>query len=295
MDIMNNTLRKHAEVADKPVAERNIGTLLLEAGKITSADAERILRYQKERGLRFGDAAVELKIVNEADIRQVVAKQFQYPYLREGEASFPAALIAAYQPFSPEVEALRALRSQLLLRWFGTGRHGLAVIGVGASGKAASLLTSNLAVVFSQLGEQTLVIDANLRSPQQQHMFNLGGRQGLSDMLAQRQAGETICRIPHFVDLSVLPSGTEAPNPLELLNRSAFQALCSDVMSRYDVVLSDTPPTGAGSDCFTIAARLGGAVLVATKDATRQADVRAAAAQLKQNGVVLVGTVLAEE
>jgi chain length determinant protein tyrosine kinase EpsG len=294
MDVINNTLRKHANDANRPVAERSIGTLLLEAGKITPEDAERILRYQREHGLRFGDAAVALKIVDDADIRQFVAKQFQYPYLREGEAEYPAELIAAYQPFSAEVEALRALRTQLLLRWFSTGRHGLAVIGVGASGRAASLLTSNLAVVFSQLGEQTLLVDGDLRSPLVQSTFRLGARQGLSDILAQRDSSETICRIPHFVDLSVLPSGTEAPNPLELLNRTVFQDLCTQLMSRFDVVLCNTPPTGAGSDCFTIASRIGGAVLVATKDVTRQADMQAAAAQLKQSGVTLVGTILAE-
>jgi chain length determinant protein tyrosine kinase EpsG len=295
MELINNTLRKHAEDANRPVAERSIGTLLLEAGKITAEDAERIIHYQREHGLRFGDAAVSLKIVSDADIRQIIAKQFKYPYLRDGEAEYPAELIAAYQPFSPQVEALRALRSQLLLRWFDTGRHGLAVIGVGADGKAASLLTSNLAVVFSQLGEQTLVVDGNLRSPLVHNTFRLGTRQGLSDILAQRDSSETICRIPHFVDLSVLPSGTEAPNPLELLNRPVFQELSTQLMSRFDVVLCDTPPTGAGSDCFTIASRIGGAVLVATKNVTRHADMQAAAAQLKQSGATLVGTILAED
>lgn len=294
MDKMNDTLRTHSFELARPIAERSIGMLLLEAGKISAEDAERVIRHQKERGVRFGDAALELGILEPEDIRQVLARQFHYPYLRKGEADFPAQLIAAYEPFSPEVEALRALRSQLMLRWFDTGRRALAMIGVGADGMAASLLTSNLAVVFSQLGEQTLVMDCNLRSPRQHDTFRLPGRQGLSDVLAQRASGDPICRVPHFVDLSILPSGTEAPNPLELLNRSSFQTLCAEVTSRYDVVLCETPPTGAGTDCFTVAARAGGAVLVATKDVTRQADLRAAARQLAQNGVTLVGTVLAQ-
>lgn len=294
MDIINTTLRKHAGDANMPAAERRIGTLLLEAGKITAEDVERILHHQRARGLRFGAAAVELKILDEADIRQVVAKQFQYPYLRDGEADYPAELIAAYQPFGPEAEALRALRSELLVRWFGTGRRGLAVIGVGADGKAASRLTSNLALVFSQLGGQTLVMDGNLRAPMLQDTFRLGTRRGLSDILAQRVGIEAICRIPHFVDLSVLPSGTEAPNPLELLNRSVFRDLCAQLMAHYAVMLCETPPTGAGSDCFTIASRMGGAVLVATRNVTRHADMQLAAAQLKASGVTLVGTVLAQ-
>lgn len=294
MDIISNSLRKHADLTTRPIAERSIGALLLEAGKITAEDTERIIEHQRTSGLRFGDSAVELNILDKADIRQVIAKQFQYPYLRDGEADYPAELIAAYQPFSPAVEALRALRSQLLVRWFGAGPHGLAVIGVGADGKAAHLLASNLAVVFSQLGEQTLLIDANLRAPTGQDMFRLGARRGLSDILAQRDSIEAICRIPYFVDLSVLPAGTEAPNPLELLNRTVFQDLCTELMARHDVVLCETPPTGSGSDCFTIASRVGGAILVATRDVTRMADMQLAAEQLKASGVTLVGTVLAE-
>lgn len=294
MDVINNTLRKHASEVGGPTAERSIGVLLLEAGKITPEDAERVIRHQKARGIRFGDAAVELKVVDNEDIRQVLAQQFQYPYLRKGDADYPDQLIAAYQPFSAEVEALRALRSQLMLRWFSAGRRGLAVIGVGASGRAASLLTSNLAVVFSQLGEQTLVMDCNLRTPLQHQTFKLSSRQGVSDVLAQRHQGDPVCRIPQFVDLSVLPSGTEAPNPLELLNRASFRDLCTEMTARFDVVLCETPPTGAGSDCFTVAARVGGAVLVATKNVTTTADLRAAVAQLKQNGVTFVGTILAE-
>jgi protein-tyrosine kinase len=294
MDIINDNLRKHAADSLRPAADRSMGTLLLEAGKITAADAERVMQHQRLRGIRFGEAAVELKVADHEDVREALARQFQYPYLRDGEAGYPPFLVAAYQPFSPEVEALRALRSQLLLRWFDTGRRGLAVIGVGADGRAASQLTSNLAVLFSQLGGQTLVMDCNLRVPLLHETFRVDGRQGVADILAQRDSGETVRRVAHFDGLSVLPSGTPPPNPLELLNRPSFRTLCQDMMARYDVVLGETPPTGAGGDCFAVAARIGAAVLVATRDATRQADVRGAAAQLRQRGVALVGTVLAE-
>ncbi|HBZ06411.1 MULTISPECIES: chain length determinant protein tyrosine kinase EpsG [Massilia] len=294
MNVVNKPLSRRGSDFSQPVAERTIGMLLVEAGKIGAEDAERILLHQKLRSIRFGEAAIELGLVEAEDIRQVLAKQFQYPYLRTGESAFTDRLIAAYQPFSPEVEALRALRSQLMLRWFSASRRGLAVVGVGAGSGAAAMLAANLAVVFSQLGEQTLLMDCDLRAPSAHDTFRLGGRPGLSDVLGRRHAGDAIQRIAPFVDLSVLPSGTQAPNPLELLNRSSFQELCVQVMSRFDVVLCTTPPTAVGSDCFTIASRVGAALLVATRNATRQSDLHAAAAQLRQGGVTLVGSVLAE-
>lgn len=293
-EAVNNTVPLTVRPAPQHVAEPSIGALLLEAGKITAEDAERVLRHQKERGLRFGEAAVELKICNDEDIRQVLARQFQYPYLQAGEGNYPPFLVAAYSPFTPEVESLRNLRSQLMLRWFETGRRGLAVIGLGEDGGAASRLTSNLAVVFSQLGEQTLVVDGNLRNPSQHSTFNLTARQGLSDILAQRGSEETVRRIEDFLNLSVLPAGTTPPNPQELLNRSLFNDLNSALSARFDVVLYDTPPVALGSDGYTIASRVGGAVLVARKNKARLNELRDAAAMLKQNGAAVVGTVLVE-
>ena len=45
--------------------------------------------------------------------------QFDYPYLQPGpNKPISPEVVAAYKPFSPEGEGLRALRSQLQLRWF---------------------------------------------------------------------------------------------------------------------------------------------------------------------------------
>ncbi|MGC5317045.1 CpsD/CapB family tyrosine-protein kinase, partial [Escherichia coli] len=75
-------------------------------------------------------------------------------------------VVAAYNPFSKQVEALRALRSQLMVRWFDIdGKHKALSIVSPASGEGRSFIASNLAVVFSQLGERTLLIDADMRQP----------------------------------------------------------------------------------------------------------------------------------
>ena len=58
----------------------SIGGLLLNAGKITPVDAERILRVQKEKGLRFGDAAKSLNLISEEDIQQALSQQFDFSF-----------------------------------------------------------------------------------------------------------------------------------------------------------------------------------------------------------------------
>ncbi|MBJ7308724.1 chain length determinant protein tyrosine kinase EpsG [Rugamonas sp. CCM 8940] len=279
--------------ATPPTRDSSIGGLLLESGKITPENAERVLRMQRELGIRFGEAAQRLGLITEADIQQVLARQFDYPYLQANEGKFSAELVAAYQPFSPQVETLRAIRSQLMLRWFATGRKSLAVISINPDDGAA-LFVANLAIVFSQLGEQTLLVDANLRAPRQHELFDLKGRQGLSDMLAGRAELDAIAKIDSFVDLSVLSAGTLPPNPQELLNRPAFGALNGRLESRYDAVLYDMPALALGSDGLAIAARAGGALLIARKNKTLLADLNTVSRQLSSTGVKVVGSVLVD-
>ncbi|HEU4371864.1 MAG TPA: chain length determinant protein tyrosine kinase EpsG [Telluria sp.] len=274
-------------------AESSIGVLLLDAGKINPGDAERVLRMQKELGIRFGEAAVRLGLVTEDDVQQALARQFAYPYLPKGESPLSPKLVAAFEPFSPQVESLRAIRSQLMLRWFARGRKALAIVGVDAD-DGASIFASNLAVVFSQLGEQTLLVDANLRAPRQQDVFALAARYGLSDVLAGRADLDVIARVPAFVDLSVLPSGTLPPNPQELLSREGFRNLNIQLESRYDVVLFDVPPFASGVDAIAVAGCAGGVLLVARRDHTRMAAVAHMAAQLGEAGADVVGSVVVD-
>ena len=274
-------------------AGSSIGGLLLESGKITPENAERVLRMQKELGIRFGEAAQRLGLITEADIQQVLARQFDYPYLQPGAGKYPQELVAAYQPFSSQVETLRAVRSQLMLRWFARGSKSLVVLGM-EPGDGASLFAANLAVVFSQLGEHTLLVDANLRKPRQHEIFDLKTRQGLSDVLAGRAELDIIAKVESFVALSVLAAGTLPPNPQELLSRTSFVTLNKQLESRYDAVLYDVPAYTTGSDAIAVAARAGGVLLVARKNKTPMADVAAMSEQMTQSGAQVVGSVMVD-
>ncbi|GGC02780.1 chain length determinant protein tyrosine kinase EpsG [Pseudoduganella buxea] len=279
--------------ASQPRSGDSIGALLLASRKITPENAEQVLRLQKETGMRFGEAAQRLGLVTEADIAQVLARQFDYPYLQPGTGPYPEQLVAAYQPFSPQVETLRAVRSQLMLKWFGGNRKSLVVMGV-SGGDGASLFTANLAVVFSQLGQRTLLVDANLRRPRQHEIFVLKARQGLSDVLAGRAGLEAVTVIESFVDLSVLGAGTLPPNPQELLSRGTFGALNAQLENLYDVVLYDVPTVAMGSDPLVAAARSGGVLLVVRRNHSALADVAALREQVERSGAEVVGAVMVD-
>ena len=110
-----------------------------------------------------------------------------------------------------------------MLRWFDRAEERQVLTIVGAErGEGRSYLAANLAIVFSQLGERTLLVDADLREPRQHYLFHLENQIGFSTLLAGRSREEAIVRIPDLAGLSVLPAGPTPPNPLELLNRLNF-------------------------------------------------------------------------
>lgn len=294
---MDTTTNHPAATAPTPAMPRqgdsSIGALLLESGKITPENAERVLRMQRELGIRFGEAAQRLGLITEGDIQQILARQFDYPYLQPGEGGYSAHLLAAYQPFSAQVEALRALRSQLMLRWFARGNRSLAIVSVDPA-NGNSLFAANLAVVFSQLGENTLLVDGNLRNPSLHTIFDLKARQGLSDVLAGRADLDAITKVNSFVSLSLLTAGTLPPNPQELLSRSSFTTLTRQLEASYDVVLYDAPALTSAADAIAIGARSKGVLLVVRKNHTLLADVDAVAEKIKYSGAEVVGTVLVD-
>jgi receptor protein-tyrosine kinase len=150
-----------------------------------------------------------------------------------------------------------------------------------------------LAIVFSQLGERTLLIDSNLRSPRQHELFKLENKVGFSSILAGRATvDEAVIRIPVFVNLSVLPAGATPPNPQELLNRPAFGDLLAQARDAYDIVLLDTSGMNVGADSTVVAARAGSALLVGRMIETRVSAFRDMAQTLTRIGVAVVGSVL---
>jgi receptor protein-tyrosine kinase len=275
--------------------DSSIGAILIRIGRLSVADADKVMRFSIERNLRFGDAAVELGVLTAADIELALSRQYDYPYLLRGESAISEEVIAAYEPFTTRVESLRALRNQLMWRWFETGKERRALAITSAeSGDGRSFLAANLAVVFSQQRQRTLLIDADMRAPRQHQLFALENRAGLSAVLAGRSGHDAIQRVPSLVDLSVLTAGALPPNPSELLGRPAFGQLLGELAADYDVILIDTPASDEYSDAQLVASRAGAAVMVAHQNHSHLNKLRDLVGLLTDARVHLVGTVLNE-
>jgi len=272
--------------------DRRIGSILVREGKLDEEDVERVLALQMRSGQRFGEAALRLRLISEDDLGSAIARQYDVPQLLPGGEKCSKELVAVHAPFHARAEELRALRMQLLLRWSEARakRRMLAIVSPDR-GEGRSYLAANLAVVFAQLGERTLLIDSDLRNPRQHRIFGVSDRTGLSAVLSGRAGYDAVQPLAELGCLSLLPAGPLPPNPLELLSRDALGRFLQGA-PEFDIVLFDTPPAKLYADAQGVASQAGAALVLARKEHTRLEDSSGTIRSLGRAGASVLGTVL---
>lgn len=179
------------------------------------------------------------------------------------------------------------------MRWFNQGHKTLAIASSN-SDENAHLIAANLAITFSQLNKKTLLIDANLRQPNQHQLFGIDSKLGLTNILGNQQGSYELTRQKSLPNLAVLSAGTEVPNPQELLSLDAFTSLLVDLENIYDIILIDTTPLSLGSDMLSVVSKTKAAIIVARKDYTMAADLQLLNTQLSTTGAKVIGSILQE-
>lgn len=274
-----------------------IGDLIRRVRNLSDAQIEQILLYQRSRGLRFGEAAVALKLVSSDDVLWALSQQFHYPYSPESQQhnANNEELVVASEPFSEQAEAFRELRSQLLMGPLSPDgpRCALAVVSPDV-GDGKTFMAANMAVAFSQLGGRTLLIDVDMRTPRLHSVFDIDNRVGLSGVLSGRCEGSVIHQVDDLPSLFVMPVGSVPPNPLELVQRPAFTLLLHELLGKFDHVVVDTPAAVHGADARVVAAKCGAALVVGRKGRSRMGVMQNLVGKLTKSQTRMVGMVLNE-
>ncbi|MBV8648443.1 polysaccharide biosynthesis tyrosine autokinase [Paludibacterium sp.] len=276
------------------VKDQSIGAIISASRNLSAEQVEKILAYQRSQGVRFGEAAVSLGFASTDDVLFALSQQFHYPYAPVEHARINPELVTLTHPFSPQAEAFRATRSQLMMRFYnGTEPQALAVVSP-ASGDGKTYFCANLAVSLAQLGGRTLLVDADLRGPRQHELFGLNNSEGLSAVLSGRATGQVIQQIATVPSLFVMPVGVTPPNPLELVERPAFGLLMREFLTKFDHVIVDTPAASFGADSHVVAARCGAALVIARRNETRVAALQELVATFEQSPAKLLGVIVNE-
>jgi protein-tyrosine kinase len=279
--------------------------------RLTSEAVEQISAAMQASGLNFTEAALQLGLVTPKEAReahswarenmarrnpnvieQAVRRQISALTVRHTVMGKPSPrLLAAYDLNNPHSERMRALRTELLLLNDGTREARCLAILSPCSGEGRSQVAAELAIAFSQLGRRTLLVDADLRNPNQHQLFCADVAWGLGQALA---FGEP----PHLIGveglpfLSVLPAGPRVTNPLELISGGRFENLVKHSRRDHDFILIDTPPVSQYADALTIAAVAGRVLLVGRTQATPYKDVQTMLRRLGPTQTRILGAVV---
>jgi capsular exopolysaccharide synthesis family protein len=173
-------------------------------------------------------------------------------------------LVAQHLPKSQMSEAFRALRTALLLS---RPDHPPQVILVtsGLPREGKTTVAANLAVTLAQLGDKTVLVDADLRKPGIGRLLNLGTGKyaGLSSYLAGVSTLDLVT-VPHPVipNLAAIPTGPLPPNPADLLSSHKLAEAIAELRGKYKFVVLDSPPIMAATDAVILSVQADGVLLV---------------------------------
>ena len=269
-----------------------IGQILCQFKSLQPSQVEQILAYQRQHGGRFGEAAIALGLATEEDILEVLAQQFEYPYVRFDDSGIDAELVCACDPLGEDAQSFRELRSELLMGVLDRSTPRAVAVLSPQVGDGRSYVAANLAVAFAQLGGRTLLVDADMRTPRLHTLFGTDDSVGLSLLLCGG-VREIVQQAP-VPSLFLLGAGPIPPNPVELLLRPTFPKLLREWLARFDFVVVDTPAASYGPDARVIAAAAGAALAVARPQVTRIADLQRLLTSIEKGPAALAGVVMNE-
>ena len=201
-------------------------------------------------------------------------------------------LVTLSQPRSAAAEAYRSLRTNLMFSSVETPIQTLLVTSA-AREDHKSLTLANLAVTFAQGGNRTILVDADLRQPQQHRIWGVDNQRGLSQMMVDDSAlSDPPLHEGQVDNLQVLCAGDLPPNPADLLGGKRMDDIIAGLKQRADYVLFDSPPALAATDAALLGIKLDAALLAVRAGDTRRDHTAQARQALERVHVRIVGAVL---
>jgi capsular exopolysaccharide synthesis family protein len=186
-------------------------------------------------------------------------------------------------------ESVDALRANLLFKLDGV-RTIVVTSAMPSEGKSS--VASQLAISLAKSSGQTvLLVDADLRSPDQHDLFGLSLEPGLTRLIS----GEVT--LDEAIDRSlgelvhVIPAGRLACNPHNLLTKKNVQRLFEQLRERYAFIVVDTAPVLPAAESLSVTAAADATLLCAMRDVSRSDHVNRTRHRLEASGANIVGTV----
>jgi capsular exopolysaccharide synthesis family protein len=213
---------------------------------------------------------------------------------QNGNGNGNSELLMNVDSRSPLAEAYRHLRTSVLLSTAGRAPKSLLVTS-SLPGEGKTTTAVNTAISLAQTGASVVIIDADMRRPRLQSIFDMRGHEGLSSILSSETSeGDMLTMVRHDEEsgLNVLTSGPIPPNPAELLGSDQMRRLMTVMQANYTHVVVDSPPVSSFTDGVLISSMVDGVLLVVHGGKSSRHIVRRSKQLLSDVGAKIFGVVL---
>ena len=207
------------------------------------------------------------------------------------EQASSTELIAHELPRSVFAEAVRSVRTSVAFSIIDKPKK-LIMVTSAVQGEGKSFLVSNLASTFALAGNNTLIVDTDLRKPRLNEVFNVTRNPGLSNHLIGENDLESIVKSTSIPDLSIITCGIIPPNPSEILTSTAMEKFCEAVREKFDIVIFDTPPSMTVTDAVVLSRIMDGVIITIKSGEPVRETVKRCISQLASSKCDILGAVI---
>jgi capsular exopolysaccharide synthesis family protein len=158
-------------------------------------------------------------------------------------------------------------------------------------GEGKTTISINLAIALASRGKRVLLIDADLKKPSLNKLFNVDRKLGLTEILTGKFDGTNLPET-EIKNLFVLASGSRPPNPVELLDSDMMRKFLERAANEFDFVVIDSPPSLNMADASVLTPYVDGVIMVVQPGKTPREAVRRVKERLIEVQGNLLGTVL---
>jgi len=205
--------------------------------------------------------------------------------------SMKEKLITHYEQRSPITEAYRSLRTNI--QFCGVEeKNKIFLFTSSLKGEGKTTTVANISINTAQLGNKTLLIDADLINPMICSIFGKGKELGLSNYLGGSAHLNKIIIPSGIENLDIIPSGSIPPNSSELLSSKRLSELLNNVKKDYDFIFFDAPPVLAVTDATILSSKVHGVFLTIKGGQTSKRICLRAITLLKNVNANIIGAVL---
>jgi succinoglycan biosynthesis transport protein ExoP len=195
------------------------------------------------------------------------------------------------EPNSAFAEALQSIRTNLRFATAG-GVPRVILLTSGTTGEAKSTLALSLARLAARAGQRTVLIDADMRRPTIASLMKLQPAKGLEDLLSSQATLAEVIVKDEATGLEIIPSGTGASQPQDLLSGPRMSELVHGLRQGHDLVIIDSPPVTFVSDAVIMSGLADFTLFLIRWESTPRETAQAGLMQLRRSGTGAVGVVM---